>query len=244
MKKYLPLFLIAGLMAACNGPETTENNLDTARIEEPPSTGKVQPNTDTFSVGDKHFAIQPLSHSSFEKQGTPDYDSAEYSLLANDKARVTRAGDSLIFKLNNGQTTVLSNDTTAEDEHYCIYFYAGYLPAIRQYLVFGSYFESSDYVLINADNGEVTHVWGVPAISPDHKYLICASVDLIAGFNSNGFQLFSYRDNKLIPEGEVLFDKWGPGQMKWLDNKTIEAEYVVLDDDMNEVPKPVKLVMQ
>jgi hypothetical protein len=74
--------------------------------------------------------------------------------------------------------------------------------------------------------------------------VICPSLDLIAGFNNNGFQLFSYRDNKLIPEGDVQFDKWGPGQMKWLDNKTIEAEYVVLDNDMNEVPKPVKLIMK
>lgn len=244
MKKYLPLFFVAGMMVACNGQDTNDSASDTAHIEEAPSTGKVPVNTDTFSVGKRSFTIYPLEHSSFDKLGTPDYDSAEFSLLNDDKAHVKRAGDSLIFTLNNGKTSILANNTREENDEYSIFFYAGYLPAIHQYLVFGSYYESSDYVLINADNGDITHVWGIPVISPDHKYLICPSLDLIAGFNNNGFQLFSYRDNKLIPEGDVQFDKWGPGQMKWLDNKTIEAEYVVLDNDMNEVPKPVKLIMK
>jgi hypothetical protein len=244
MKKYLPLFFVAGLMVACNGQDTTDSTTDTAHIEEAPSTGKVPVNTDSFSVGNKSFTIYPLEHSSFEKLGTPDYDSAEYSLLIDDKDRVKRVGDSLIFTLSNGKTSILANNTKEENDQYSIFFYAGYLPGIHQYLAYGGYYESSDYVLINADNGEITHVWGIPAVSPDHKYVICASIDLVAGVNVNGFQLFSYRGNKLIPEGDVQFDKWGPGQMKWLDNKTIEAEYVVLDKDMNEVPKPVKLVMK
>ncbi len=244
MKTYLPLFFIAGFILACNGQDATVSTTDTAHIEEPPSTGKVPVNTDTFSVGNKSFAIYPLEHSSFEKLGTMDYDSAEYSLLIDDKDRVKRVGDSLIFTLSNGKTTVLANNTKEENDQYSIFFYAGYLPAIHQYLAYGGYYESNDYLLINSDNGDITHVWGVPAISPDHKHIICASIDLVAGVNFNGFQLFSYRDNKLVPEGDVQFDKWGPGQMKWIDNKTIEAEYVVLDKDMNEVPKPVKLVMK
>lgn len=243
MKKYLPLFFIAGMIAACNGQDISDSASDTSHIEEAPSIGKVPVNTDTFSVGNRSFTIYTLEHSSFDKLSDPDYDSAETSLLNKDKAHVKRSGDTLQFTLNNGETRILANNTK-DDDKYCIFFYAGYLPDIHQYLVFGSYYESSDYVLINADNGELTHVWGIPVVSPDHKYVICASVDLIAGFNNNGFQLFSYRDNKLISEGDVQFDKWGPGQMKWLDNKTIEAEYVVLDNDMNEVPKPVKLVMK
>jgi hypothetical protein len=245
MKTYFSLFLLAGMLLACNN-ETTEisdDTRDTAHIEEPPVSGKVLKDTDTFSVGNKHFTIQPLASSSFSKLTTPDYDSTEDSQIAKDPAHVKRSGDALYITLNNGQVTQLANNTRDDEANYATYFYAGYLPAIHHYLVFGSYYESSDYVLINADNGTITHVWGVPVISPDHKYLICPSVDLVAGFNNNGFQLYSYTDNKLVLEGDVVFDKWGPGQMKWLDNKTIEAEYVVLDDDMNEVPKPVKLLI-
>lgn len=231
------------MLAACSEPDITELTQDTIHIEEAPLPGRVQPNSDTFSVGNKRFSVQPLQKASFEIQKTPAYDSTENSLLARDQAQVRRMGDSLIFTLSNGQTTALVNNTKDADDHYCIFFYAGYLKDIHQYLVSGSYYESNDYVLINADNGEITHVWGVPAVSPDHQHIVCASIDLIAGFNNNGFQLFSLHDNRLIPEGDVLFDKWGPGQMKWLDNKTIEAEYVMLDEDMNEVPKPVRLLM-
>lgn len=244
MKKYLSLFFIAGLLLACNGQDTSDSASDTSHIEEAPSNGKIPVNTETFSVGRKTFIIQPLEHSSFDKLPDPDYDSVEVSLLNRDKARVRRSGDALIFTLNNGETRTIANNTRSEDDEYCIFFYAGYLSEIQHYIVFGSYYESSDYILINALNGDTTHVWGIPAISPDHKSVICASVDLIAGFNNNGFQLFSYQDNKLVPEGDVQFIKWGPGQMKWLDNKTIEAEYVVLDNDMNEVPKPVKLIIK
>lgn len=244
MKTYLSLFLAAGILLACNN-DTTENSdvtKDTAHIEEPPATGKVLRNTDTFSVGNKHFTIEPLASSSFSKQPTPDYDSTEESLIAKDADRIQRKGANLYIKLNNGLVTQLTNNTL-DDAQYANYFYAGYIPEIHQHLIFGGYYESSDYVLVNADNGTITHVWGIPVISPDHKYVICPSVDLVAAFNYNGFQLFSYTDNKLIPEGDVVFEKWGPGQMKWLDNKTIEAEYVELDKDMNEVTKPVKLLM-
>lgn len=246
MKTYLSLFLAAGILFSCNeSTEISDAVRDTAHIEEPPVTGRVLRDTDTFSVGNKHFSIQPLARSSFDKLDTPDYDSTEDSQIAKDRAHVKRQGDSLYITLNNGQTTLLANNIhSADDSNFANYFYAGYIPAIHQHLVFGSYYESSDYVLINADNGTITHVWGIPVISPDHKYIICPSVDLVAGFNSNGFQLFSYANNTLTHEGDVEFSKWAPGQMKWLDNQSIEAEYIVLDDNMNEVPKPVKLVIR
>lgn len=244
MKTYLSLFLAAGMLFACNNDttESSESTQDTAHIEEPPATGKVLQNTDTFTVGSKHFTIAPLAAYTFPKQSTPDYDSTEDHLIAKDPAHLQRKDGKLYIKLNNGLVTELANNTS-DDDKYANYFYAGYIPEIHQHLVFGSYYESSDYVLVNADNGTVTHVWGIPVISPDHKYLICPSVDLVAEFNNNGFQLFSYTDNKLVPEGDVVFQKWGPGQMKWLDNKTVAAEYVELDKDMNEVTKPVKLII-
>jgi len=242
MKKYLPLFFIAGMMAACNGQETSDSTLDTSHIEEAPSIGKVPVDTDTFSVGNRFFTIYPLEHSSLGKLSDPGYDSAEAD-LQKEGSRVKRAGDTLIFMPDNGAIRILVNNKKDDPDEYCDFMYAGYLPDIHHYLVFGSYYESNDCVLINANNGDVTHVWGIPVISPDHKYVICPSVDLVARFNNNGFQLFSYRDNKLVPEGDVQFDKWGPGRMKWLDNTTIETEYVVMDSE-KEIPKTVKLTMK
>ncbi|SDE90371.1 hypothetical protein [Chitinophaga filiformis] len=243
MKKYLPLFFIAGMMAACNDQETSNSTSDTSHIEEAPSIGKVPADTDTFSVGSRFFTIYPLEHSSFPVVvSTPHTDSLE-SNLQQDSTHVKRLGDTLIFTLNNGEIRTLVNNKKDDPDVYCDYVYAGYIPEIHHYLVFGSYYESDDRVLVNADNGDTTHIWGRPIISPDHKHVICPSLDLIAGFYNNGFQLFSYRDNKLILEGDVQFDKWGPGQTKWLDNNTIETEYVVMDSE-KEIPKTVKLIMK
>lgn len=242
MKKYLPLFFIAGMMVACNSQETSDSTSDTSHIEEAPSVGKVFVDTDTFSVGNKFFTIYPLEHSSLGKLSDPVYDSAEANMY-KDSAHLKRSGDTLIFTLDNGEKRTLVNNTKDDPDVYCNYMYGDYLPEIHHYLAFGTYYESNDCILVNADNGDITHVWGMPVISPDHKYIICASVDLEAHFNNNGFQLFSYRDNKLIPEGDVQFDKWGPGRMKWLDDKTIETEYVVVDSE-KEIPKTVKLVMK
>jgi hypothetical protein len=253
MKKYLALFSFAGIITACNDTTNSSNIASDTSLTaiEAPLIADGQQDRDTFSIGNKRFIISSLQHSSFDKQEKQeeqdhDYNSTENELLEKDKEQVKRTGDSLLFLLKNGKTAVLTNNTREESDQYAVFFYAGYIPSIHQYIAFGSYYESSDYVLVDADNGAITHVWGIPVISPDNKYFICPSFDLIARFNDNGFQLFSYQDGKIVPEGDISFNTWGPGQMKWLDNHTIEAEYITLEDAINEVQltKPVKITMQ
>ncbi|MBW8685499.1 hypothetical protein [Chitinophaga rhizophila] len=245
MKTYISLLFVAGILIACNDATAiSDTTQDTAHIEEPATTGKVSANTDTFSVGNKQFTILPLAASSFKKQEAPENDTTDAQEIAVDRNRVRRNGDTLIFSLTNGQQARLVNNRVDNGEDYALYFYSRYVPEIQQYLVMGNYYESNDCVLVNAVDGTMTHVWGTPVVSPDRKYIVCGSVDLFANFNNNGLQLFSYSNNKLTAVGDVTFDKWGPGQMKWLNNNTIEAEYITLDKNSSEVIRPVKLLMR
>jgi hypothetical protein len=243
MKKYSSLFFIATILAACNNFGSSASTSSQFLVAAP-ITAHAAPSKDTFSLGNKHFTIQPLSRSSFKKQEESNYDSVEINLLAKDQ-RVKRRGDSLLFTLGNGKIACLANNIRSESEDsHVAYFYAGYVPEINQYVAFAGYYEWSDYLLINASSGAARHVWGFPVVSPDKKHVICPSLDITVGFNENGLQLLTYQGDSLAFVGQATFKDWGFGQMKWLDNKTIEAEHVSVDQQMNETTKPVKLIME
>jgi len=203
---------------------------------------------DTFEMGSKNFLVYAMDESPFDPEPAVESDSAEVKLLNHHdgNGHVKRKGNTLTISTDNGKQVVLTDksDIDKDGESYAIYTYTGYLPDIKQYGIFCTYYESLDYLLVNQATGESIHTWGPPLISPDKKYFICASYDLEAGFTANGLQLYSYLNGKIIPVGEIELEKWGPGQIKWLDNHSLVAEYITLDSTMNKVIKPVKLVMQ
>ena len=244
MKQYLSLLTTAAvLMTACTR-KTTQPNTAAATISTVQATN---PGTliDSFRIADKRFLVYKMDQSPFSPAPELDYDSVEGPQLAQEAARVQRQGDSLVFTLQNGRTTVLANHTgTTDDDNYTVYFYAGFQQDLQQHLNFGGYYESSDFVLVDPVDGKQTHLWGIPYTSPDKKFVLCPSFDLEAGFNNNGFQLYSYQNGSLKLLGETDIQNWGPGQVKWVDNNTLEAEYQTIDTSMNITTKPVRIIMQ
>ncbi|GAA3921745.1 hypothetical protein GO495_01510 [Chitinophaga oryziterrae] len=245
MKKYLPLLLLTLSIAACHQKTASNTSIDsTARPKAQPADIA----TDTFQMGNKNFLVYDMdpAESPFTEEPAIESDSAELTLLRHDKnGHVKRLGDSLIITLENGRHIVLaSNAHPKHDDSYTEYTYTGYLPDIKQYGIFGTYYESTDFLLVDQTTGVTTHTWGAPIISPDKKYFLCPSYDLEAGFTANGFQLYSYVNGTITPVGEIELDNWGPGQVKWIDNNTFVAEHISLDSTMNKVIKPVKIVMQ
>jgi hypothetical protein len=245
MKTYPSLLTAAVFFTACSGPVTSKTASDSsATLSTAPTTANQA--LDTLHLGNKTFFIYAMDQSPFSKQPeSPDNaDSIEAIILQKDAALVARSNDSLIFHLDNGQTSVLQNSKPDAEENTVIYTYDGYLADIKHFSLSVGYYEANDYVLVNQSTGENIHAWGKPFVSPDKKYILCPSKDLVAGFISNGFQLFTYENGKIKLAGELELQKWGPGQIKWLDNHTLAAEYVTVDKEMNEVIQPVKIVMQ
>lgn len=200
---------------------------------------------DSFRIGTKRFLVYKLDKSTLRPVADIDYDSAEGSALAKEASKVKREGNTLIFTLQDGKTAKLANLKNPEkDEDYSIFYYAHYLPEMQSHLIFGGYYESSDFVLVSAINGKQTHMWGEPYLSPDKKLVISPSFDLEVGFNNNGFELYSFQNGNLQQIGEIELKTWGPGQVKWIDNRTFETEYKTMDKDMNTRTIPIKIIMQ
>ena len=242
MKKYL--FILLAFTSCANKKSVHKQAVISKPAEQPQP--KEQP-LDTIQMGNKTFLIYAIDESPFDPEPAIESDSAEIKLLNhNENGHVKRKGKELIITADNGKHVVMTDktDIDKDGESYSEYTYTGHLPDIKQYGIRAMYYESMDYLLVNQANGEIIHTCGPPFISPDKKYFICASYDLEAGFLENGLQLYSYLNGKITPEGEISLEKWGPGQIKWLNNNTLIAEYITLDSAMTKVIKPVKLVMQ
>lgn len=241
MKKYLFILLV---LTSCVNKKPVPQQ---AVISTPAKPAEQLP-FDTIKLGSKTLLIYAMDTSPFEPDPAVESDSAELTLLNNNdgNGHVKRKGNDLIITADNGKKVVLTDksDDEKDGDSYAEYTYTGYLPDIKEYGIFATYYESMDFLLVNQVNGETIHTWGAPIISPDKKYFVCSSYDLEAGFIENGLQLYSYLNGKITPLGEISTEKWGPGQIKWLDNNTLAAEYITLDSTMNKVIKPVKLVMQ
>jgi hypothetical protein len=239
MKKIL--LVIALLATACNHQKTvSQPAVDT--------TQKVKASLpiDTLQLGNKSFLVYDLDQSPFSGEPVVESDSAELQLLHHEtRGHVKREGDSLIITLDNGQHKVfVSNSHPAQDDSYTEYTYTGYIPDIKAYGIYCTYYESFEYKLVDQTNGETISTWGPPIISPNKKNFLCVSYDLEARFSANGFQLFTYQNGKIIPVGETELDNWGPGQVKWIDDSSFIAEHITLDSNMAKIIKPVKMVMQ
>jgi hypothetical protein len=198
---------------------------------------------DSIKIGNKTFLIYTITASPFDPEPAIEPDNEEGTLRNN--RNVKRKGKELIIIADNGKKVLMTNkpDIDTDGENYTIYTYMEYFPGIKQHVINGTYYESMDFLLVSQETGKTITTWGPPVISPDNKYFICASLDLDADMFPNGLQLYSCKNGTITAEGEIPLENWGPGQIKWLDNNTLIAEYITLDSTMNKVIKPVKLVM-
>jgi hypothetical protein len=101
------------------------------------------------------------------KKGEPTEESV---CLAQFRGVVTRRGDDLTFKLDNGGTKVIKSNTKACEAipvgDCIVYALAGYIPGPRQFILLVTYYESAEVYLVSRRSGAVTKLEGYPRISP------------------------------------------------------------------------------
>jgi hypothetical protein len=101
---------------------------------------------------------------------TQDPAVAERSCLAEFRDAVTRSGDALTFRLDDAQTKVVRSQS-AECRKVpvgdcVVYRLVGFIPRARQYVLYTSYYESVFVGLLSRRTGVVTHLEGLPRLSP------------------------------------------------------------------------------
>ncbi|MOA14217.1 hypothetical protein D3C78_1343050 [compost metagenome] len=156
---------------------------------------------------------------------------------------VYRSNDSLIFKTLSKGNIVLKSDTVTDGDDYARYTFTDDLKPINQWLVFGIYYESYDYILVDKNNGKQTHLIGLPVISPDKKYIVAVNEDLEAQFTFNGIELSESNGKtlKLIEKKEIA--DWAIREIKWLDDNTLLAHKIVIDKNHDTQESYIKLVI-
>lgn len=87
--------------------------------------------------------------------------------------------------------------------------YVGQIDSLNQHLVSGSYWESSDYIMIDKDTGAVTQTFiDYPYISPNKKYIISAYTNPYEQYTD--FELYKVDDGKVTPVILAGFKNWMP----------------------------------
>jgi hypothetical protein len=135
--------------------------------------------------------------------------------IANAGGRVQRQGLRLTFRLGNGQTAELVNDTS-DSGSARRYVYAGYLPSIRHHVVEVAYYEGGGVLLLHEQTGARTDAHGFPAVAPGARRIATASVDLIAGHTPNHIRVWRVADTHLELEwGLDGGTQWGASDPVW-----------------------------
>lgn len=150
----------------------------------------------------------------------------------------TRLGDSLIIKTKFKIVPLVNNNNDEDDvDNFVNYRYYGFIKSMDQFLVAATYYEASDYILIDRQTAHITQLWGIPQVSPNGKLFIAGNTDLVAGFNYNGLQLFKTTHKpKLSAQREL--QTWGPDEIKWLNNTTLLIKGSISDTTNENLERP------
>jgi len=148
----------------------------------------------------------------------------DYKLTSSEANLFERSGDTLILKLSDGKEKKLINKTEYDKNGNITpnceaYIYYDFIKEIKSFVVFVQYYESSSFLLINADTGEESYVPGYPLLSPDFKKFVC----LDEGGYESGF--FVYSMEGFTVENEKILDPIAyPDNPVWIDSNNLILE--------------------
>ena len=189
-------------------------------------------NGDTLIISKIVFNLDSISEKEFKTADKQSYKESDSEVI-EDTVNVKRDSLKLAFHLRNGADSVLINDTTEGWSNYIDYSYIESCKDIDYWLLGIGYYEGSQYLIVDRENGKKIWIWGMPVYSPDNKHFVTYSCDLEAGYDSNGFQLFEIRNNKAIHKWSKIIRDWGPIEIRWKNDSTLYIAQMRIDSKNN-----------
>lgn len=126
---------------------------------------------------------------------------------------------------------VLSGNDNEGFDSFVVYECLGSVKNLPYWVFKVNFYEGGMFTLVNKNTGEKIDLVSPPIISPDQKWLISVSSDLIAEFNFNGFVLLEIKDQKLVKSAEVELKTKGIEDAKWIDNNTLSIKETYIQND-------------
>ncbi len=218
-------FLSSLIIFGCKGKNSSQDFADRELLSE----------IDTFYLGKKYIKVEEITKEYFDIFPSAIIDASEVN-LQKDASAVRKVDDTLFIKTHVKELKFVN---ASDENDYVNYQYTSFLKEQDKFLIFCSYYESHDYMLIDNKNAEITHLWGLPVFSPDNKYIISGNEDLNAAFTDNGVQLFENNNGiKLIAQREL--NNWGPKEIKWVEDNVVLVKAGIKD---SEQVKYLKLLL-
>ena len=173
----------------------------------------------------------PVIHVTFSPLTKAAYLQAQKGRIIT-KPRVTfplkKQRGRIIIPLAKGQKVFLDTiiDEAAvkkghnEDES-TSYTYLGYLPDFKCHWLKINYYETSEYLLLDA-TGRQVKLWGEPIFSPDKQQIVASSMGIeYAGGQPNKIQLVRLQDGILREVWTQEPTTWEPYRICWLSATTL-----------------------
>ncbi|MAV90721.1 MAG: hypothetical protein CL676_04825 [Bdellovibrionaceae bacterium] len=147
---------------------------------------------------------------------------------------VQREDDHLILSLKDGKTLVKGNssftdevDTSPKDPEHLTedadqvvqYFFLYYYKENGLYLIEVLYYEGTGFLLVQQDTGATYHLFSPPVFGPEKHQFATASMDLEAGYNPNGIQIWQKKGLQWTKSFEQVYTDFGVSNPHW-DSKT------------------------
>jgi hypothetical protein len=214
-KTFLLPALILVLLGSCKQNSSENKNISETKY-------------DTLIIGSKVYRYTELNHTDYNIEEDEYYKNENEALAACPDA--SRKGDTLLFKCENGKLTYLVN-TNGEEDDFTKFDLIGWNQTINHFVVHVSLYEGQAYMLVNKANGSMLEAVGLPAVSPNRKYIVCGNSDLVAGFDFNGFQIFEKTETEYRPSGSRELINWGPVALKWKNDTTLMVKCEKLKND-------------
>lgn len=214
--------------------------------------GQNSPSIDNTLTNDKVTIIDSLETFSITKATADDFNKAKKSFI--DKTLY----DTTTFRKVNGEiklpvdekwrpfvtfTDTLLNTDNADLRQYN---YEGQYDKIGFYIVGGSFWEHSEYYLIDKRTGGQTTTWGFPIISPSDKFIANLSMKYGLEGVPNGIQIWRIDRNEhnqiepisLSEHLELDQQIWAPDDFAWETDNSIILKVAAVDKYMNESGQP------
>jgi len=139
----------------------------------------------------------------------------EQALIARTGGEVQRRGDRLLIRTGGGGVVPLEN-RSEEGDGYVRYRYHGPVEALRSHLVSVGFYEGGGYLLVDRETGEQTHLLSPPVPSPDGKRFATTSLDLEAGHDPNGIEVWRFGETgPRLEWGLEGGESWGASEPVW-----------------------------
>jgi len=214
--------------------------------------GQNSQSVDNSSTNDKATNIDSLQTFSITKATATDFNKAKKIYI--DKTFY----DTTTYRKVNGEIKlpvdekwrpfVTFNDTLLNTDNTDVrqYNYIGQFDKIGFYIVGGSFWEHTEYYLINKKTGRQTTTWSLPIISPSDKFI--ANLSMTYGLEGvpNGIQVWRIDRNEnnqiepisLSKHFELDQQIWAPEDFVWETDLSIILKVAAVDKYMNESGQP------